>query len=606
MSCLLTGYLRCSMQKILRLLPVLFLLVWVCIPAGVGAAPDVSQGSGFIVVASAPVVDFYASTQSGTAPLRVSFFDRTEGTPPLRYLWDFGDGYTSSEQNPTHAYAANGKYTVNLTVTNSFGKNTLSRPGYIAVGDPPVPQFSVSPSEGNAPLTVVFADMTGGGVTVWKWDFGDKTSGTVQNPAHTYTKPGIYSVTLITSNEFGSGQITKSSLINAGVAPDAEYIAETREGDPPLTVRFRDFSSGHPLTWLWSFGDGATSTEKDPVHIYTKEGSYTTQLYVANAFGNDSITRPNHVTVGNPVIPVMPEQPVNETTPATEEQPGGINALIREAKGTTEKDLPTSGFIPPEFMALAAVLTSFGVLLINILVSNIGMLSQTGPKILKFFVDLAGGHAVEELSAKEIEKRRIAVRKQEKHFFGFSPSEVLVIEVAVIMVALAFILADRAELTLETVLIYILVGAVSVVLHDFAHRYFATRHGHDADTRFWGLGTIIMFLTAWLYGNAFAQSYRNLVQREGEDDPRELGIEMVAGPCVSIILMVLFLALVSLGGIYAVAGGVGFSINLITAVYSLMPIETMDGRAIWRWNRMVYLALFLPMIAFYFYTYMIV
>ena len=80
------------MQKILRLLPVLFLLVWVCIPAGVCAAPDVSQDSGFIVVASAPVADFYASTQSGTAPLRVSFFDRSEGTLPLRYLWDFGDG----------------------------------------------------------------------------------------------------------------------------------------------------------------------------------------------------------------------------------------------------------------------------------------------------------------------------------------------------------------------------------------------------------------------------------------------------------------------------------------------------------------------------------
>jgi PKD repeat protein len=544
--------------------------------------------------------------QSGAAPVRVSFFDRSEGTLPLRYLWDFGDGSTSFEQNPTHAYGTNGKYTVSLTVTNALGQDTRSLPGYIAVGDPPVPEFSVSPSEGNAPLAVVFTDRTAGGVAFWKWDFGDGTSATVQNPAHTYTKPGIYSVTLSVTNEFGSGQITKSSLINAGVVPDAEYIAETREGDPPLTVRFRDFSSGHPLTWLWDFGDGTTSTEKDPVHTYTKKGSYTTRLHVANAFGSDSITRPDHITVGNPVPAVTPEQPAPETPPATEEQPGGINGLILEAKGSTEKNLPTSGFIPSEFMALAAVLTSFGILLINILVSNIGVLSQMGPKVLKFFVDLAGGHAVEELSAKEIERRGIAARKQEKHFFGFSPSEVLVIEVAVIMVALAFILADRAELTLETVLIYILVGAISVVLHDFAHRYFATRHGHDADTRFWGLGTVIMFLTAWLYGNAFAQSYRNLVQREGEDEPRELGIEMVAGPCISIILMVLFLALVSLGGLFAVAGGVGFSINLITAVYSLMPIETMDGRAIWKWNRLVYLALFLPMISFYFYTYMIV
>jgi PKD repeat protein len=594
------------MQKILRLLPALFLLVCAFIPAGGFAAPNVEPGTGFIVVATAPIVDFYSATPSGTSPLRVSFFDRSEGTLPLRYLWNFGDGSTSFEQNPTHTYATNGKYTVSLTVTNSFGQDTKTLPGFIAVGDPPVPQFSVSSSEGNVPLSVVFSDMTIGGAGSWRWDFGDGSTSREQNPAHTYTKPGIYTVTLSVTNEFGREQITQSSLINAGVVPDAEFIAETRQGDPPLTVRFRDFSAGRPLAWLWDFGDGTTSTEKDPVHTYTKEGYYTTSLHIANAFGSDSLTRPDHIIVGNPVPPVSPFQPEIVTPPAAGDKPEGVIGLIREARGTTEKNLPTRGFIPPQFMALAAVLTSFGIVLINLLFSNIGMLSQVGSKFLKFFIDLAGGHAVEELSAKEIERRGIAVRQQEQHFFGFSPVEILVIEVAVIMVAIAFIFADRAELTLQTVLIYILVGAISVVLHDFAHRYFATRHGHDADTRFWGLGTAIMFLTAWLYGNAFAQSYRNLVNRQGEDEPRELGIEMVAGPCVSIVLMVLFLALIPLGGLFAIAGGVGFSINLITAVYSLMPIATMDGGAIWKWNRAVYLILFLPMIVFYFFTYMIV
>jgi hypothetical protein len=156
------------------------------------------------------------------------------------------------------------------------------------------------------------------------------------------------------------------------------------------------------------------------------------------------------------------------------------------------------------------------------------------------------------------------------------------------------------------VLIYIGVGAVSVVLHDFAHRYFATKHGQDADTQFWGLGTGIMFLTAWLFGNAFGSSYRNLVNRNDDEDPRKIGIEMVAGPVVSILLMIIFLWMVTLGGVFAIAGGIGFTINLITAVYSLMPIETMDGLGIWRWNKGLYLALLVPMFLFYCYTFMLV
>ncbi len=594
-----------TMQKMIPLLLLISLLTCTFIPLYSSAAPIPEPGSGFIVVASAPSADFHTTTRSGSAPLRVSFFDHSEGTLPLRYHWDFGDGTTSAEQNPTHTFASNGGYTVQLTVTNSYGQDIKTIPDYIAVGDPPKTDFSFAPSSGILPLTVEFTDRTGGDPQSWEWVFGDGSTSAEKNPSHTYTKPGIYTVTLSAVNEYGTGSITRSGVINAGVVPDAEFIVEPREGDPPLTVRFRDFSSGSPLAWLWDFGDGSTSTEKDPVHTYQKPGSYSTTLQVANAFGSDVLTRPNHVRVGIPGPSVTPEEPKVETPPVEEVQQGGIIGLIRQARGPVDKDLPASGVIPPQFMALAAVLTSFLFILVNLLVGNIGTLAHIGAKFVRFFMDLAGGHAVEKLSDAEIEKRSITVQQRVRHFLGLSAAEVIIIEVAVIMVALAFVLADRVDLTLENVLIYILVGAISVVLHDFAHRYFATKHGQDADTQFWGLGTVIMFITAWLFGNAFAQSYRNLVNREGEDNIRETGIEMVAGPCISIILMILFLALTGLGGIFAIAGGVGFTINLITAVYSLMPIETMDGRAIWKWNRPVYLVLFVTMIAFYFFTFMI-
>jgi len=436
----------------------------------------------------------------------------------------------------------------------------------------------------------------------YQWDFGDGTTSLEQNPSHTYKSDGEYTVALTVTNQYGTDTKTRTAYIGVGKAPVADLSATPLEGSFPLTVVFTDSSKNRPTAWAWDFGDGTTSAEQNPSHNYTRAGLYTVSLKVSNNFGSDTLVQPGFINVSSPapvpvVVPAVPEK----------EKPEGIVGLIQEAKGSTDKNLPTAAFIPPQFMALAAMLTSLGVVVIQFLIANIGALTQVGLKVAKFFTDLFGGHAVEKLSEKEIEARGIAARKQEQHFLGLSASEVIIVEIAVIIVALAFMLADRAELTLEMVLIYIAVGAVSVVLHDFAHRYFATKHGCDADIRFWGLGTVIMFATAWLFGNAFAQSYRNLVNREGgADDAREMAIEMAAGPVVSIILMLIFLAMVQFGGLWAVAGGIGFVINLITAVYSLMPISTMDGVAIWRWNRTLYLALLIPMLAFYIFTFMLV
>ena len=594
-------------MKHLTQLVVLFAIIFCgLIPAYALAEPAQESGTGFIVVTNPPVADFFTNTQSGTAPLLVSFSDRSLGSIPFDYFWEFGDGSNSAEQNPAHTYGGNGRYTVSLTVTNKYGTDKKTVPAFVTVGDTPASSFSATPTKGTIPLNVTFTDTSGNGVTSWHWNFGDGSTSSIQNPTHEYTKTGIYTVSLGTTNRYGDGHSTQPGFINAGTVPNAEFVAEIRTGDPPLTVKFHDYTSGNPSAWLWQFGDGSSSTEKDPVHTYQTVGYYNTSLTTANAFGSDTLIRTHHIQVGNPATPPAPDQPqVTQPETVVDKKPEGIINLIREARGTTEKNLPTSGIIPPQFLALAAVLTSIGVIILNILISNIGMLSQIGTKLAKFFADLMGGHAVEKLNAAEIERRGIVARTFDRRYFGLSAVEMIVIEAAIIMIALAFILADRAELSLLTVLIYIAVGAISVILHDFAHRYFATKHGCDSDIQFWGLGTIVMFLTAWLYGNAFAQSYRNLVNRPGEEDLREMGIEMVSGPCISIILMLVFLAMIPLGDVWAIAGGVGFSINLITAVYSLMPIETMDGLAVWRWNRAVYLVLFVPLIAFYFFTYMI-
>lgn len=503
----------------LRQLSFFVIACTIALAANAIADTEDETGSGYIRVTDPPSADFFTSTRYGSAPFTVSFSDSSRGREPLTYLWDFGDGSTSAIKNPSHTYRNNGEYAVSLTVTNAYGSDTRSIPAYIGVGDPLVAAFSPSVAGGPAPFTVTFST-------------------------------------------------TAQSL---------------------------------PANWSWDFGDGTTSFEENPVHTYTVPGNYTVTVKLSNSYGVETASGNQTLVVSSPV-------PAPVITPSLPEgkEPEGILDLIHRAKGTREKDLPSSGFIPPQFMALAAMLTSLAVLLVQWLIVHAGIIWQFLLKFARFFSDLLWGHAVEKLSAKEVEARKLAARKLEPHFLGLSSTEILVIEAAVIIVALAFILADRAELTLATVLTYMAVGAVSVVLHDFAHRAVMTRHGCDADTRFWGLGTVIMFLTAWLFGNAFATSYRNLAGREGEASPRELAMEMVAGPLVSILLMAVSLAMVSFGGFWAVAGGIGFTVNLMTSLYSLMPIDTMDGLAVWRWNRAIYLGLFLPVFAFYLFTYIVV
>lgn len=474
--------------------------------------------------------------------------------------------------------------------------------GYIVVTNPPVADFFASTRYGSAPFTVSFSDNSRGGAPdSWLWEFGDGTTSRKQNPSHTYTANGIYDVRLTVTNAYGKDVKTVPAYIGVGGPLIAEFSASAADGPAPLTVTFFGGKQDVPAIWFWDFGDGSFSYDQNPVHTFMTPGNYMVRLRTGINFGVEPVTSARFIVVTGPGPTPAPSPAEPEVRRLT-----GIPGLIHAAKGNADKDVPAAGIIPPQFMALAAMLTSLAVVLVHWLVLHAGALWQFLSKFVDFLAGLFGEHAAEKLSEREIAARRLAARKLEPHFIGLSSTEILVVEGAVIIVALAFILADRAELTLTTVLIYMAVGGISVVLHDFAHRFIVTSHGADADTRFWGLGTFIMFVTAWLFGNAFALSYRNLVNREGDIGRREEGLEMVAGPAVSVILMGVSLALVSLGGTWAVAGGIGFTVNLMTALYSLMPIDTMDGPAIWRWNRGIYLTLLIPVFAFYVYTYVII
>ncbi len=234
----------------------------------VNAYRAVNTGGG----PAAPTANFTASPTSGCAPLTVTFTDQSTGDIDS-WSWDFGDGSTSTEQNPTHQYTSAGTYTVKLTVTGPGGSDTETKVDYITVSDVPVADFSGSPTSGNAPLTVTFTDQSTGNPTSWSWDFGDGGTSTEQNPTHEYTVAGTYTVSLTVENSCGTDTETKVDYITVNEAPaqvmHVESVDVTKESfwiitRGNATVRIVD-ASGAPVadaTVSGEWSGGANDTDQ--------------------------------------------------------------------------------------------------------------------------------------------------------------------------------------------------------------------------------------------------------------------------------------------------------------------------------------------------------
>jgi PKD repeat protein len=172
---------------------------------------------------SAPVADFTGSPTAIGNGSSVVFQDASTGGA-TSWLWDFGDGGTSTDPNPIHQYVLADPlvavaYTVSLTATNSIGSDTRTRVTYISVTPvPPAADFTATPQSGDRPLSVQFTDTSSGAPTAWSWNFGDGSGvSTSQNPSHSYTTAGTFTVSLTVTSALGSASVTKTNYITVNV-----------------------------------------------------------------------------------------------------------------------------------------------------------------------------------------------------------------------------------------------------------------------------------------------------------------------------------------------------------------------------------------------------
>lgn len=226
-------------------------------------------------------------------------FSNSSSPPPTEtltaFLWDFGDGNTSSSNNPNHSYASSGTYTVSLEVTSSAHgcKGTLDQ--VIVVSPMPVADFITDSVCPNSILTIQdnssINPVDGNQITSWNWDYGNGQTGTGSSPTPQpqYTGEGEYDITLVvTSNNGCTNSITKVGIIYP--QPNVDFsFTDVCLNFPSVFTDLSTISNAHTINsntvWNWDFGDGNTSSQQNPSHTYLADGSYQVNLEVTSNHG---------------------------------------------------------------------------------------------------------------------------------------------------------------------------------------------------------------------------------------------------------------------------------------------------------------------------------
>jgi PKD repeat protein len=163
--------------------------------------------------------------------------------------------------------------------------------------------FYGEPTVGPSPLTVVFTNTSFGDVNEYLWAFGDGVTSSTESPTHTYTLPGVYTVTLTASNgATNTNTLTRTSYITAYEPAVAGFVATPLSGERPLTVTFTNTSTGSFSESYWQFGDGNVSSTQSPTHTYAAAGVYTVSLRVSGIGGTDTVTRTSYITVDHMTV----------------------------------------------------------------------------------------------------------------------------------------------------------------------------------------------------------------------------------------------------------------------------------------------------------------
>ncbi|NLJ06312.1 MAG: PKD domain-containing protein, partial [Sphingobacteriales bacterium] len=237
----------------------------------------------------------FNTSDSGCVPVVTKFTDMSKNAS--FWNWEFGDGHTSSEQNPVHIYNNPGEYSVKLRVSNYLGcSDTFTMFRNIKAWETPTAEFTADKYYSEYPdMTFTFSSLSPAGL-IHHWTFGeDRVVKTSNNISYTFRDTGTYEVRLVVSTQHCYDTSIKMVII-APPYPKSEFTYNVEQGCMPLKVSFTD-KSLMATDWLWYFGDGETSREQNPVHEYKIPGLFSVTLITSNSRGSNAIFKKEIINV---------------------------------------------------------------------------------------------------------------------------------------------------------------------------------------------------------------------------------------------------------------------------------------------------------------------
>lgn len=235
--------------------------------------------------------------------------------PITSYSWDFGDGNTSSDANPSHTYTTPGNYTVELTLGSQTNCQDVVTQNITIFPFPTadftadaVCQGTVTSFQDQSTIDLNYGDV----INSWTWDFGDGNTGTGQNPTHTYMNEGIYDVTLTIGTTSGCTDVV-TIPVEVYPNPVPQFVSTSEcegtqnEFTDQSTVS-NQYTTNQIVNWSWAFGDGNSATGQTPTNTYPNEGVYAAELTVTTDRGCTASITNDVLVYPNPVVSFLPTE----------------------------------------------------------------------------------------------------------------------------------------------------------------------------------------------------------------------------------------------------------------------------------------------------------